>query len=153
MESANAVAISRQGTPPAHPMTVRIFTFNPSIVEKQSLQMTENTNFLGDRNFRSMSEIAATKRLLVLSNKGIVDIWDISNLDNVTNQVYYLDGGDPTLKGYNYIHAFKDSTQFFVALIDSSLMSIQRFDYSLPTPGVISVPREFENTNSGGTEF
>ena len=72
--------------------------------------MTENTIFTGDRRFNAMSEIKSTKKLLVLSNKGIVDILDITNLDSVSKQAYYLDTVDPALRGYTHIHAFKDST-------------------------------------------
>lgn len=113
-----------------------------------------NPGYPGSPNFLTMSEVVSTKRLLVLGSKAIVDIWDISNLDSVTLvSAYYLDSGDPALKLHDNLYAFKDSTKFFVSELHASLYSIKRFDYTLPTPGIISVSKEFENINGSGTEF
>jgi hypothetical protein len=93
--------------------------------------------------------------LLTLGTKGVVDIWDISNLDNVVLiQAYYLDNGDPSLKIYDYLSSLSGSTQFIVSLHYAPEYSIKRFDYSISSPdGIVSLPKEFENVNGSGVEF
>jgi hypothetical protein len=101
-----------------------------------------------------MSEIVSTSRLLVLSHKGIVDIWNISNLSSpVLVQAYIIDGADPATKLHDNLYAFKQSTKFLVTLNFSPNFSMQRFDYTLATPGIISVTKEFQNINGAGPEF
>ena len=151
LESSDGVALTRRTT--AGVNTVSLFQYKPTIVAKATLTLSENPSYPGSL-FRFMSEIVSTSRLLVLSHKGIVDIWNISNLSSpVLVQAYIIDGADPATKLHDNLYAFKQSTKFFFTLSFSPNFSMQRFDYTLATPGIISVTKEFQNINGAGPEF
>lgn len=75
-----------------------LYSYKPTLVARSTLTFTENPTYPGSL-FRSMSEIVSTSSLLVLNSKGIVDIWNISNLViPVHVKAYFIDGADPLLK-------------------------------------------------------
>ena len=149
LESADVVAISNRNSV----TTVTLYQYKPTIVSKAVLTVTDNTSFPGNK-FLSFSEIVSSKYILVLGLQSIVDIWDVSNINSVVHvKAYYLDNVDPNTKWYDYVYSFKQSSEFLVALTKTPNFSMQRYDFNIATPGLISVNKEFENINGAGAEF
>mgnify|MGYP006890158767 CR=1 FL=1 len=101
-----------------------IYSIKTAITLKATLTVTDNPSYLGSM-FVTMSEVASTSMLLVQNNKGIVDVFNISNLNIVTKDVvFYLDGGNPANSSYDGLYSFKASTKFFISKLHTSFYSM-----------------------------